>query len=380
MKHKGLCATQDYDDAGTDILRCKRSGAILPLTEGCGLLLLKTIPYQPSEALKQQLMIYAKNLRKSGNFLPHVVDLEGIESGDETVLIMNEGKLNRENYERLLHWRFGHTNSKVLKAMGLIDKTHLNEDCYCCNKAKFKQAPFPKNEGMFVAVAEPYWRLYVDGYGGQQSLGGDSIEGAKGGIICVCPVSGSIILKLYASLKQFPAILYQILQDVERQGFVCREIMVDTFVVNLSAAAEEVAAVFKTRIIPISAGTPQELAYAERAVRTIAERSRSMLLGAPHLPKNMWGLADHHSGYVHDVLPQPDRGNKSPYEIRHFKKPNVEHLYIKVFGCPCQFAPIDGPDHKRASKTEWGYYLGMQWPMCLVLDATTETVISVSRK
>jgi hypothetical protein len=156
--------------------------------------------------------------------------------------------------------------------------------------------------------------------------------------------------------------------------------MVDTYVVNLSVAAEEVVAMFKTRIIPISAGTPQELAYAERAVRTIAEKSRAMLLGAPHLPKSMWGLADLHAGNVHDVLPQPERANKSPYEIRHGKKPNVDHLYIKVFSCPCQFAPIDGPDHKRASKTEWGYYLGMQWPMCLVFNITTNKVISVSRK
>jgi hypothetical protein len=222
--------------------------------------------------------------------------------------------------------------------------------------------------------------MYVDGYGGQKSLGGDSAGGAKGGIIFVCPISGSIILKLYATLKEFPAILYQALQDVERQGFVCREIMVDTFVVNLSAAAEEVAAMFKTRIVPISAGTPQELAYAERAVRTVAEKSRSMLLGAPHLPNFMWGLSDTYAVFVIDVLPQPERGNKSPYFYRHKKEPNVDHLHIKVFGCPCQFAPIDGPEHKRASKTEWGYFVGMQWPMCLVYEPDTNQVISVSRK
>jgi hypothetical protein len=89
--------------------------------------------------------------------------------------------------------------------MDLIEKNHLNEDCYCCNQAKFRRAPYPKNEGAMVAVAEPFWRLYVDGYGGQKSLGCKSVEGAKGGIVCVCPVSGSIILKLYANLRQFPA-------------------------------------------------------------------------------------------------------------------------------------------------------------------------------
>jgi hypothetical protein len=98
--------------------------------------------------------------------------------------------------------------------------------------------------------------------------------------------------------------------------------MVDTFVVNLSEAAEEVAATFKTRIISISAGTPQDLAYAERAVRTIAEISRAIMLGAPHLHNRMWGLADLHAANVKDVLPQPERGNKSPFEFRHGKKPD----------------------------------------------------------
>jgi hypothetical protein len=172
----------------------------------------------------------------------------------------------------------------VIKAMGLIEKSHLNEDCYCCNQAKFKRAPFPKNEGSYVAIAEPFWRIYCDGYGCQRSLGSRSYGGAKGGIVFVCPISGSILVKLYASMKEFPAILYQIFQQIESQGFVCREVLMDTYVVNLSEAAEEVAAMFKARIIPISAGTPQELAYAERAVRSIGEKSRAMLLGAPHLP------------------------------------------------------------------------------------------------
>jgi hypothetical protein len=170
MKHKGLCATQDYDDAGMDILKCKRSGSILPLTEGRGLLLLKTFLYTPTEELKEQLRSYVIKLRQGKNFLPHVVDLEEMNSGNETVLIMNEGNLDKEKYERLMHWRLGHASSKVLKAMDLINQSNLNEDCYCCNQSKFTRAPFPKNEGNYVAVAEPYWRLYIDGYGGQKNL------------------------------------------------------------------------------------------------------------------------------------------------------------------------------------------------------------------
>ncbi len=279
MNKMGVPLIQDYDDAGTDILKCKRGvGCILPLKKENDIQLLKTVNHTPSNDLKDKIRRYVQRLREENNFLPHVIDLEELQRGEETVLIMNEGNLKKENYERLLHWRFGRTSSKVLKAMNLIEQSHLNEDCYCCNQGKFKRAPFPKNEGTFVAVAEPFWRVYVDGYGGQKSLGGLSYGGAKGGIVFVCPITGSIILKLYATMKEFPAILYQILQQIESQGFLCREIMVDTYVVNLSEAAEEVAASFKSRIIPISARTPQELAYAERAVRTISDRSRTMLL------------------------------------------------------------------------------------------------------
>ncbi len=134
-------------------------------------------------------MCYVQRLRQGKNFLPHVIDLQELTSKGNSILIMNEGNLKTENYERLLHWRLGHTSSKVLQVMDLIETLHLNEDCYCCNQAKFKRAPFPKNEGNYVAVGEPYWRMHVDGFGGQNSLGCKVLlEGAKGGIICVCPV------------------------------------------------------------------------------------------------------------------------------------------------------------------------------------------------
>ena len=170
---------QDYDDEGTDILKCKRSGSVLPLEEGQGILLLKTFRYQPNDELKQKLKDYVGKLLNRKSLLPHMIDLEELNDGVETVLIMNEGKLKKENYERLLHWRFAHCSPQVLKAMDLIENSHLNEDCYCCNKGKFKRQPFPKNEGAMVAVAEPFFRLYIDGFGGQRSLGSDSLEGAK---------------------------------------------------------------------------------------------------------------------------------------------------------------------------------------------------------
>jgi hypothetical protein len=134
-------------------------------------------------------------------------------------------------------------------------------------------------------------------------------------------------------------VLYQVLQEIESEGYVTREIYCDTAAVNLSLAIEEVAGMFKVKIIPISGGTPQELAYAESAVRTLGQMSRSLKLGAPHLPTFVWGMSDLYAAWIHMTLPQKAKGRKSPYEITTGREPDDDVLFIRVFGCPCQYEP-----------------------------------------
>ena len=74
------------------------------------------------------------------------------------------------------------------------------------------------------------------------------------------------------------------------------------------------------------------------------------------------------------------KGDKSPFEMRTGKKPNLKDLHIKVWGAPCSYAPMGGAEHKRGQLTERGYFLGMQWPRCLVLTHSKDKVINVSRK
>ena len=188
-------------------------------------------------------------------------------------------------------------------------------------------------------------------------MGNVSYQGEIGGFVFACPL-GSIKAKLYGSTEHFPSILFQVLQEVEAEGFVTREIYVDTHSVNLSKAAEDVAAIFRVRIIPVSAGTPQEMAYAESAVRVIGQMGRTLMCGAPHLPGFCWGLADLYAVYIYDFIPQ-SKSTISPYEKRTHRKPDFDIFFIKVFGAPCQYSPIDGADHKRGKKTEWGWFVGM---------------------
>ncbi len=181
-------------------------------------------------------------------------------------------------------------------------------------------------------------------------------------------------------MEQYPAVLYQVLQEIESEGYVCREVYCDTSSVNLSQSVEEVAEMFKVKIIPISGGTPQELAYAESAVRTLGQMSRSLMLGAPHLPLFIWGMSDLYAAVIHRTIPQKNKNSKSPFEITTGRPPNRELLFIHVFGCPCQYEPAYDVLHKRAAKTEWGWFVGVQWPMVLVLRPDDHKVLSISRK
>ena len=59
-------------------------------------------------------------------------------------------------------------------------------------------------------------------------------------------------------------------------------------------------------------------------------------------------------------------------------------MFIKTFGAACQYAPMDGPEHKRGKLTKWGWFLGIQWPFVLVetkVDNYADCkVLNVSRK
>jgi hypothetical protein len=150
----------------------------------------------------------------------------------------------------------------------------------------------------------------------------------------------------------------QVLQEVEAEGYCCREVYVDTFKVNFSAAAEEVAAMFQVRIVPVSSGTRQENAYAESAVRTIiAAMSRSQMAGAPHMDGSCWGLSDVYCAAIVETLPQQGHDKRSPHEIKKGWVPDPQVLFIHVFGCPVQYEPHGGALHKRGRKPEWGYFV-----------------------
>jgi hypothetical protein len=304
-----------------------------------------------------------------------------------SMLIFNEAKCNDEERSRLYVRRLGFCSSNLFPKMmkdpdiGYLPKLiPLNEDNPISDAAKFKKKSHVRTPTEISMTKKCWAKVYVDGYGGGSSMGCESYEGAIGGYLFVCSTTGDMHHKLYASHEQFPAAMFQFLTHVESEGHRCHEIYCDTFSVNISKEIEEVIGLFQVKLVPVSAGTPQEVSFVETAVRVIAARSRAMMLGAPHLPKWCWALADKHAVFVGRLLPQSTRQWKSAYFLNRKIAPDWRNLSVHVFGAPCQYAPVEGPIHKRAERTEEGFYVGVQHPMVLVLRKHDLKLISCSRK
>jgi len=304
-----------------------------------------------------------------------------------SIMLFNEANCSVEERSRLYVRRLGYCNSKLFprmmndKDLGDLPKLiPLNEDNPVNDAAKFKKKTHSRVPSS-VSMGRPCWfRVYVDGYGGGQSMGTESYEGAIGGYLFVCSSTGDLHHKLYASHEQFPAAVFQFLTHVESEGYRCHELYCDTFSVNISAELEEILGLFQTKLVPVSAGTPEEVSFVETAHRVVGARSRAMMLGAPHLPKWCWALADKHSVYVGRLLPQSTRNWKSAYWLNRKLAPHWRNMAIHVFGAPCAYAPMEGPIHKRAARTEEGYFVGVQHPMVLILRKHDFKLISCSRK
>jgi hypothetical protein len=81
---------------------------------------------------------------------------------------------------------------------------------------------------------------------------------------------------------------------------------------------------------PSTPRTPEQNAIAERAIRTICTKVRSMLLHAD-LSEKYWCYAAEAAAYIYNRMTHKASGNKTPFELFHGYKPNISNL--RTFGC-----------------------------------------------
>ena len=122
------------------------------------------------------------------------------------------------------------------------------------------------------------------------------------------------------------------------------------------------------------------MAYVETRVRLLKRHSTAQMLGAPHMAPNTWALSDKYAIYTRQLIPQSTRGFHCSFFLRTGKVVEWEIICIHTWGAPMNYAPMEGPVHKRAALLEQGYFVGVQYPSVLIQRKKDKKVIACSSK
>ncbi|MBW0535336.1 hypothetical protein O181_075051 [Austropuccinia psidii MF-1] len=104
--------------------------------------------------------------------------------------------------------------------------------------------------------------------------------------------------------------------------------------------------------------TPQHNGYAERANRTILEKTRC-LLNSSGLPNHYWAGSLNTAVFLSNLIPTPSRFNLSPYSLWTGNPPRIKKLH--VFGCRAIVSiPRNHREWKLGPAGEAGVLLGYE--------------------
>jgi hypothetical protein len=172
-----------------------------------------------------------------------------------------------------------------------------------------------------------------------------SVGGATGAYIFVCGATKNIIVELYRTKDEFPILFEKVLIYIESKGFQVKRIHVDSAAEEIGSNVQKLGAQYGFVLDPKPPYVWKEHGYQEKPVGDITHIMRQMMMLAPHLARNFWGLALKYAAVVHSVVGQSER-------------PNPERMGIFPFGCPVYVEDF-APAGKEGARCNLFFNLGL---------------------
>jgi hypothetical protein len=132
---------------------------------------------------------------------------------------------------------------------------------------------------------------------------------------------------------QLTSIVLPFLTELQSKGSKTRFIRMDNAGENLVLASEVRKLCIEVEFT--APNTPQHNGVVERAIATIASRSRAMMNGANinmALKRKLWAECFNTATDLSNVLPRRDKAGKSSYELFYGEKVPKWYQYLKPFG------------------------------------------------
>ena len=358
------------------------------------------------EQMFQSCLLFKASLDESSQYsrrLSRDITTSGLSA---KVFVLNAALLSQQERAMLWHNRLAHVGPEVPIELSKkdingvptaygVDVTHrLNCDCVVCDKAKFKIAPIVRVPKELRTRAPPLSVIYIDGFGGQQSMGnkgtgqtydlfGKSIGNAVGGYVFVCSATGAVTPMLYSMKSQFPVLLRRFILGVLSMHWKVQIIRATDSEIVSNDEVEQICAEFDILLQPPGVGTPEEMGFAENAVGQMSRMARAMAINAPHLPSCLWSAMYMYAGVLSWILPKKANDNLTPYECIWGRPPNLKELFIGVFGCPAELRRLPtGAKYKSKldERTQPFYFVGTDYPSVLLYCPAKHKIYRASKR
>lgn len=269
------------------------------------------------------------------------------EDCDDTALkvYFSVGDLTSEQRSRVWYRRMGMPSLKALQraskeksVIGLQVSSRLAvDDDPTVVEARFKSATYKsKADGMDASKLPILHTMSVDEVSGFPCI---TIGGATSAFIAVCHRSNLMFAFLVKGRGEFPDVLAALMADIAARGdYELKRVWSDSAPEIQAGRAREIADSMGIKLEPTGVHCPQAGGKHESAVQLVCHRTRAMMLLAPWMPPNTWGLAMLYAVHVINLTVSEIHGEfKSPSERVTGRVPDLRHRCVHVWGCKLSY-------------------------------------------
>ena len=243
-----------------------------------------------------------------------------------------------------IHQRMGHPSFYLLKLMypHLFDELNLELlICDACQLGKFKRTTYPISNNR---TNKPFQLIHCDVWGPSPH---DDLLGNRYFLICTDDHSRFSWFFLLKAKSEVTTKIINLCKLIQRQfGSPILGLRTDNAKDFLNQKLSEFLASEGIKHETSCPYTPQQNGLAERKIRDIVDKSRTLLIQAS-APQNLWGFAAMTAVHLINRLPTKSLDLKSPLEILENRFPDVRlktGLPVKIFGCVVY---VHNPVHKN---------------------------------
>jgi hypothetical protein len=268
-----------------------------------------------------------------------------------------------DSIRELWHKRLCHPNPNYLDKLirgGMVQglpKTlqpgaKLDKPCIPCIQAKAPAASFPQSQS--EEPTAPLELIHIDTTGRYSKSG---LHGERYFVCITDGYSGFQQVLIVQRRDMIPGMLTAKLQNLRVQtGLPILNIRTDRGTEFINRTMKAWADKEGINMQASCAYYHQQNGLAERSIRTIKDRARTLLIGAKVEP-SLWPDAVEHAAYVSNFLPSASKP-LTPFEAFWGKKPDASNL--KVWGC---LAMVPVPKHLQTAwgaRWEQGMFVGLE--------------------